>query len=351
VYPGRNLPGGVAELYNVADLQSAGISYFSLYGPLRNKANVLDTLLMYIRFLSSVGKYSLIHVNPSLIKKSFFRDGLLILISRLFHKKVLVYWHGWIDDIEYRIKNRFLYTWLFKSSFNKANASVVLGSVFETKLRTMGYENPIYRETNCADNRLLNEESTAAGRSLTAPIRLLFLSRIEETKGVYIAIDTLNLLNKISSDKYELLIAGNGSELVKVKEYVALNKVLNVAFLGHVTGVKKHEVLKMTDILLFPTYYDEGLPLVILESMTYGIPVITRPMGGIPDILKDERNGFLTESKDPEIFSELVLKLSNTPALYRTIANTNRKEAMEFTPDRFKQRLTAIYDSLSIQAL
>ena len=222
-----------------------------------------------------------------------------------------------------------------------------MGSLFKNKLRSLGYQNPIYIETNCANNHfLLKENKVMEPRSLHTPIRLLFLSRIEKSKGVYIAIDTARLLNETSLNKYELVIAGQGSELVKVKEYIELNKIPNVKLIGYVNGLEKHELLKTSDILLFPTYYGEGLPLVILESMIYGIPVITRPVGGIPDIVKDTEHGFLTESKDPKIFAELVLKLCNDVEFYQKISKTNATMALEFSPERFKQRLKVIYDSL-----
>ncbi|MDP4129489.1 MAG: glycosyltransferase [Bacteroidota bacterium] len=347
VYPGRGLSGGVTELYNIAGLESDHIRYFSLAGALRGKLNLLDTLLMYFRFTGCVRKYDLIHINPSLMKKSFFRDGLLVIISRLFHKKVLVYWHGWIDDIEHKTKNNFVYSWLFKASFKKADASVVLGSVFREKLGAMGYRNPVYLETNCADDRFLkNESSEAWSGSLHKPIALLFLSRMEKTKGVYIAIEALRILNESSPDRYELLIAGDGIEFANVKEYLELNSIPDVKLLGRVDGPKKHEILKITDILIFPTYYDEGMPLVILESMTYGIPVITRPVGGIPDVVQDKKNGFISESRDPQVFAGLISDLCKEPETYKLIYNMNKESARAFSPESFRERMKGIYNSL-----
>ena len=119
VYPGKNVAGGVTELYNIVGFQSDNINYFELYGSLRNKFDILDTLFMYIRFVTSVNKYSIVHLNPSLDKKAFVRDAALILLSRLFYKKILVYWHGWIDEFEDKIKSRFIYSFLFKCSFKK----------------------------------------------------------------------------------------------------------------------------------------------------------------------------------------------------------------------------------------
>lgn len=346
VYPGKKASGGVAELYNVANLQSDHIRYFELYGALRNKFNFLDTLLMYPRFLIGLKNCDIVHLNPSLGKKSFVRDASLSLLSRLFFKKVIVYWHGWRDDFEEKIRNRIIYSLLFKISFKKADASVVLGTLFKKKLISLGYQNRIYIAKNCVYNKyLLEENKQLQEKSLHTPIRLLFLSRIEKSKGIYIAIETVRLLNETFLDKYELLVAGNGSELANVAKYIELNNISNIKLLGFVLGIEKHELLLAADVLIFPSY-SEGLPLTVLESMSYGLPIITRSIGGIPDIVKNNENGFLTDSKDPKIFVSMVSQLCNDQVLYKKMSNKNSKTALEFSPEKFKERMTSIYEFL-----
>lgn len=347
VYPGKNGSGGVTELYNLLDYQTEDVNYFELYGMLRDKSNILDSFFMYMRFIACVNKYDIIHLNPSLLKKSFLRDAVLTLISRLFNKKILIYWHGWSPEFENRIKINSFYSFLFKYSFIKANTSIVLGDIFVHKLRSLGFKNTIRVERNCVDIRyLMTDNCLGMDKALHTPIHLLFLSRIEKEKGIYIAIDTTKVLNEMSSQKYQLLIAGLGDELQRVKDYVYYNKITCVSFVGYVTGLKKHDLLKVSDILVFPSYCNEGLPLVILESMVYGLPVISRPVGGIPDIIINEENGILTNSKDPKIFAESVLKLSNDIKLYQKISKTNKNLIDDFSSIRFKQRLQKIYETL-----
>lgn len=343
-YPGRSYPGGVSELYRTADLESENVSYFNIYGSLRNRINFLDTLLMFARFVGQVYKYDLIHINPSLIKNSFFRDGLLVAISKLFGKKVLVYWHGWIDDLENKIKRRSFYRSFFKYTFGHSDISIVLGSVFKNKLREMGYSGPVYIECNCANNRYLEFSGEHKPKSLHRPVRLLFMARMEKTKGAYIAIDTLQLLNR-QSPLYELVIAGDGDELPKIRAYAETNKIPGITFTGHVDGLKKHQLFADSDILLFPTYYDEGLPIVLLESMTYGMPVVTRRVGGIPDIIRHGKNGLITESKDPRIFAELVATLCRDESAYQALSLTNAIDSERFSPRRFCQRMINCYNT------
>lgn len=70
---------------------------------------------------------------------------------------------------------------------------------------------------------------------------------------------------------------------------------------------KKIETFISHDIYCFPTY-GEGMPVSLLEAMAFGFPVVTRPVGGIKDFFENGKHGFLTNSKDPEIFAELIEK-------------------------------------------
>ncbi len=63
---------------------------------------------------------------------------------------------------------------------------------------------------------------------------------------------------------------------------------------------------------LFPTYH-EGMPGSVLEAMGYGLPVITRTVGGLPDFFEHEKMGFITESLDASVFADFLEQLVKDP--------------------------------------
>ena len=66
-----------------------------------------------------------------------------------------------------------------------------------------------------------------------------------------------------------------------------------------------------TDIFLFPTWYPyEGCPMVILDAMSFGIPVIsTKDVGAIPEMVIDGESGILTDKKNPGQIADAIIKL------------------------------------------
>jgi len=92
---------------------------------------------------------------------------------------------------------------------------------------------------------------------------------------------------KHQKENIELHIAGNGSALENAQKFVRENNLQKVYFHGFVSGLKKENLLKKSDILLFPTFHNEGLPINILESLVMGLYVITRPVAGIKDLTQN----------------------------------------------------------------
>lgn len=85
----------------------------------------------------------------------------------------------------------------------------------------------------------------------------------------------------------------------------------HVTFLGWVRGAEKEKSLKECSIFVLPTYH-EGMPMSILEAMSYGIAVVSTYVGGVPHIITDGESGLLCEAGDHEqLFAKLRDVLEN----------------------------------------
>src|SRR6185312_14877265 len=171
----------------------------------------------------------------------------------------------------------------------------------------------------------------------------LFLSRIEKEKGIYIAISAFHeFQKKFPERKATLIVAGDGPDLLAVKLYVQEQEISNIQFFGHITGEDKRRVLQQSHVMLFPSY-TEGLPNVILEGMLYGMPIISRSTGAIPEIIHNGINGFLTESYTPSVFTNFLSLIALNTELYEEIGERNRKIALEkFLNENVRERLMKI---------
>ena len=345
--PDLRTPGGVSSLFNTLNLdKKSEIDYFNISGNNRKKGicRLIGLIIIFFNFYKKIKKYDILHVNPSLNPKSFYRDALFIFISIFLNKRVIVYWHGWKEEFELSIKNDKIKKWIFNYSYKKANAYIVLGNVFKEKLISLNAKGIFFIESNAADDTYITEKLNNKFSFLKPKITLLFLARIEVEKGIYIAIDAFKKLMLRKDLNLQLIIAGDGSELQNVKAYVNNQNIENIIFKGFVVNEQKASVYLESDILIFPTYH-EGMPLVILESMIYGLPIISRPVGGIPDWVIDGENGFLIHSLNSDDFIDPILKLIDNKNLFSSISQKNKLKAQDyFTPSKVRGRLINYYN-------
>lgn len=338
--------GGVAGLFNTLKIQDK-YDFVDLYNIHNDGNRIIGLLAKYITFFLKSRKYSIVHINPSLGYKSFWRDALFMLIAKINGCKTLVYWHGWEETYEKRIKNSFILLKVMQITFLRANGIVVLGTVFKNKIKALGYKGRIWIETNAVDDSYLKDKVFHTDKQ-GKDQKILFLSRIETEKGIYIALDAIKILQNRFSNSLQFIIAGDGSQLENVKDYIEKNDIKNVVVQGHVEGELKHKVLADSSIYLFPTYYPEGLPITILEAMLYGHVVITRPVGGIPDIVEDKVNGILIRSKDPQDFADAVESfLVDQEILLCVSANNMEKARALFVRNKVNERLINIYNEIN----
>lgn len=345
--PDLRRPGGVANYFNALALDKFdGVTYFCIHGRDKNPASKFKRLLTrYFEFFIAIRDCDIVHLNPSLDFKSYYRDMVFALLTWLSGKRLIVFWRGWEDGFEDSIRRSRLKIFLFRNTYGKADVFIVLGSCFEDKLKGLGVAEGkrIFKETTVADAPHINEFNIAAKGLKGGPIKLLFLSRLEKDKGIYVAIDTLRLLVS-SGINAVLLVAGEGAEAQMAQTYCSDRRIKGVTFCGHIGGLEKHRALSDADIFLLPSSYGEGLPNSVLEAMLYGLPVITRKLAGIPDVVSDGVNGFLTESREPEIFAELISRLVRDKNLYQRMSMSNHTTALErFTTDKVRTRLFEIY--------
>ncbi|MBV7269247.1 glycosyltransferase family 4 protein [Winogradskyella luteola] len=342
VVPDLSLPGGVANYYKTLKLDKhKEVSYFNINGGIF-KNTVLRLIERNISFLFQLFKFKIVHVNPSFLKKSFLRESGLIAISLLCGKKVIVFIRGWNNDFEKEVQSNRIYNQIFKLIWCKSDLFIVLGSTFKQKVQKLGYAKKVIIETTLSEYQKTEPKSIDDSEE----IHLLFISRLVKEKGVYIAIDALKLIQTHHNLSHvNLYIAGDGEIRDDLVKYVKEKNVSNCHILGSVYGKDKETLFNKSHILLFPTYYGEGLPNAILEAMGSGLPIVSRINAGIPDQVEHKINGYLTNSLEPEWYAEAIVSLLN-PNTYHTISENNIIKAKNYSKDAVSSRLMDIYKQL-----
>lgn len=344
--PDLSRPGGVAEyLKTLALNQEPNIDLFCIHGVAQT--NIVKRMISkYWEFYHIAKQYDLIHLHPSFGMKSFLRDMGFVALARLLGKKIVVTMHGWEDSFEERVKKSFVLRQLFRMTYARVDGYMVLGEIFKNKLKSLGVKtDKFFIGTTVADDSYIEKFDINQRLIKKDKFSILFLSRIEKEKGVYIAIDAFAKLKSFVPT--ELIIAGDGAELENAKRYVADHEITNVKFVGFVRNEAKHELLCQSDILFFPTYYGEGLPTTVLEAMLYGLPVVSRINAAIPDVVEHGINGFLSQSIKADDFVPFLEQLIKDKELYNVMATANHEKALNnFTKKHVRAKVLEAYEEL-----
>jgi len=353
--PELQVPGGVSNFFEALRLDRyPNIEYFFVsFSKEENWIESVWRLLynyyLFIKILSQ-GQVSTVHVNPSLNLKSFLRDSTFIFISHLMSVKTVIFFHGWDERFERQLNHSLLLKWIFSKTFRESAHILVLSNMFKDKLVALGCPESttnFHLLTTVADTSFIDDFSLETKlANYKDEIIILFLSRIEKSKGVFIAIDAFaQLQNEVKHLKFKLIVAGDGTALEEAKKTVSEQKIDNIEFTGYVRNTAKKAVLQDSHILLFPTYYGEGMPTNVLEGMLYGMPIISRYNAGIADTVEQGINGYLTESRDPKVFVELLKRVISSEEHYRQIAVANSQKALaNYSPEMVNKKLMDIYN-------
>ncbi len=134
---------------------------------------------------------------------------------------------------------------------------------------------------------------------------VLFIGNLIERKGVADLIRAISLVKKEIPDVC-LLIAGSGPQESELKTLTStLSLQDNIKFLGFISDIAKYSYLKSADVLVVPSFW-ESLPIVVLEGMACGRPIVASNVAGIPYLIHDAENGYLVH---PGAIDELAEKI------------------------------------------
>lgn len=178
---------------------------------------------------------------------------------------------------------------------------------------------------------LRNAETTRSNR-----VRLLFVGVILESKGVLTLLSACRTLRARRLD-FELSIVGGFRDRDFERRVRALVSEYDLSsqvhFTGILTGSEKADVFEQADIFCFPSHYEaEALPVVLIEAMEFGLPILASNWRGIPSLVTDGENGFLVPPKDPEAAAAALGKMIADPELRLRLGRSGR--------ERYEQRHT-----------
>ncbi|MFX1603897.1 MAG: glycosyltransferase family 4 protein, partial [Promethearchaeota archaeon] len=151
-------------------------------------------------------------------------------------------------------------------------------------------------------------------------------SNFRKVKRVVNLIEILRIIVD-HHPKVRLIIAGDGPTRIEVERKI---EELDLCDNVHLLGVKSNmqEIMCSADAFLLNSRL-EGMPLVLLEAMSCGLPVVTTPAGGIPELVRPGKDGIVTNGFEPEEFAEAVIELLEDESLMKKMGKAGRRRVEE----------------------
>ncbi|HSW38458.1 MAG TPA: glycosyltransferase family 4 protein, partial [Acidobacteriota bacterium] len=169
----------------------------------------------------------------------------------------------------------------------------------------------------------------------------LFFGRLAPEKGVDIILEALK------TAQIPFRIVGDGQALQNLLDLKNRLGLKNVDFLGYKSGDELVDIVSSANFVVVPSKWHEVLGLVCLEAFACGKPVIGSRMGGIPEVIRDNENGFLYDYEDVDTLSRKMIELYSDPELASRMGKASRAEVEStYGPDKHYTALMNIYTSL-----
>lgn len=285
-------------------------------------------------------KADLIHVHVS-ERGSAFRHSITSVICWLFKKPLIIHAHSADFHLFYSELPQLLKQWL-SWSFRKCTRFIVLSDSWKKfYIENLG---------------LKPEQVIVLPNAVRIPAQIpqhvdsnqvffLFLGRIGQRKGAFDLINAFASLPAQEKSKAKLTMAGDG-DVEKARSLIqTLNLVDHITILDWVDKEKRDELLAKADVFVLPSY-NEGLPMALLEAMSWGLAVITTKVGGIPEVVTQNQNGLLLNPGDIQQLSEAMQSLIADNNLRISLGNNARISVKHLDINNYLTSLKYIYASV-----
>lgn len=269
----------------------------------------------------------IVHIHMS-YKGSFIRKLLIHKLCRRNHIPDIIHLHGsefkkWYDSANKKKQSK------IRELLRECNVFVVLGDKW----------NQIIKDIEPQTNTLVVRNMVSVPESSVRwhqPFKVLFMGVLIRRKGVEDLINAVTRLKSVGKLKNtKFVIAGSGTEEANLKSMCKKQHLENeVEFVGWINGEKKKKLFSECQMLVLPSY-NEGLPIAILEAISYGMPVVATDVGDISSAVINGRNGYLIQPGDVKQLANCLACLIYDQERYQLMSEQSKKIAINQFSDKY----------------
>lgn len=288
-------------------------------------------------------KYCYLNLHPT--GKVFFRDAVLCLLAKSLNNKVILHIHGRGIPRKQSIFRRYIYQTTFK------NTKVIhLSDIFFDELSSFVERLDFTSVPNCTED-LYALSKIRTGKK----IKFYYLSNYIKGKG---ALELLNAAKHIYHENINctFVFAGgwfDSNFKGEIHAWKEENKSLfNSGYIeihGPLHGEKKHELIRDSDVFIFPSYIDT-FPLVVLEALSAGKLIISTSTGAVPEMLDHGKVGIIVPQQNHLALADQISHVIRHPEIIKAYSISARKRYLEcYTEEKFQRNFMSAINNITSQ--
>lgn len=333
--PSRYARGGIAAVLNLYEQSAMWKTFHCKWisthrdgSFIRKLWYLFKSMAVYVVLLPF---YDIVHIHFSLARSArrkypFFR------LAKLLGKKTVIHLHcgSQIDDI---------WNNTYQTMFEQCDCGILLSESLRSKVEDhIGKSDKlkvVYNPCPIVPDTVGYEKRN----------QILFSGTLYDGKGYK---DLIRAFAKVAMNHpdWKVVFAGNG-EVEQAKSLASESGISEqVELLGWVSGEAKHKAFCEASALCLPSYA-EGFPMAVLDAWAYGLPVVTTPVGGIPDVAVDGENMLLFNPGDVDALAMRLERIMSDKRLRQIMSEESVKLANgKFDLVTVTEQVRQIYDEL-----
>jgi glycosyltransferase involved in cell wall biosynthesis len=287
---------------------------------------------------------NLVYVPIAKNRLGFLRDAPFLLAARAMRRTFVVHFHA-RGFAEFRRSQPQWMRLLIKLCLNSEGChAIVLGECLRDEFVGLISSERVHVVANGVMDHRVTIDTTPPSRPI-----VLHLSTLWSEKGVFEVLESAAMLRTRFPDIHYVLAGDwySPTEARTARRYIVDHELESyVEIVGPVASGQKDRLLAVATLMVFPSH-SEGHPLVVLEALSAGLPVIATRVGAIPEIIEDGSEGFLVEPGEVSVLTDRISQVIGDSALQREMSRRARdRYERDFTAARFAERLGAVWSSI-----
>lgn len=335
----RKTRGGITSVIKAHETGEQWKKYHCKWIQTHRDGNIVRKLwylcTALVEYIILLPFYDVMHIHVGL-KTSVDRKLIFAQIAKLFHKKIIIHFHPATE--KHLFDEHFKYK--IERLFSFSDLLLVLSPQWIRWIK-QAYPDKHFKM------QVLYNPCPQVNRDFSQKKKqILFAGTLSERKGYNRLLEAFSKIAQKYPD-WKIVFAGNG-EIEKAQD---LQKQLGISehqtcYLGWVFGKEKEKAFQEASVYCLPSW-GEGFPMGVLDAWAYGIPVITTPVGGIVDIIKNGVNGLIYDIYNIDELSHCLSQLIESKELREKIVmEADKLVENEFSISTICQQLDHIYSSI-----